>query len=181
MFSKHVQIWSCKFWPLDCHNYNSSHYTHTGAGIHVTHSESSYISSRPNNSIILTDTNTHSYYSRPRRMGFYCCSNSTSAVGTFVGLNSRAYSGRITLSRPGNTGCMYLYFDKRYRSSSQNTLDSSEQGIYTCRLPDATGRNIDVNVGIYRESYHGKSNKNFSPHNYNYETAVLIIAASYTE
>jgi len=69
---------------------------------------------------------------------------------------------------------MYLYFEKRYRSSSQNTLGTSEQGVYTCRMPDAKGRSIDVSVGIYREGYSGKSNKKFSPHN-NYETLVLII------
>ena len=47
---------------------------------------------------------------------------------------------------------MYIYLYKRYRSS-QNYLDSSEEGIYTCRMPDSTGRNIDVSVGIYRHGY----------------------------
>ena len=137
-----------------------------GAGIHVVRSELSYSSSSlPNNGIILADTSTSSYYSRNVRMGFYCCSNSTSGgtAGTFIGLNSIAYSGRISITRYSSityVGCMYIFLEKRYRSSSQNTLGNSEQGIYTCRMPDTTGRNIDVNVGIYREGYRGKSSKN---------------------
>ena len=54
---------------------------------------------------------------------------------------------------------MYLYLDKQRRTYSQNYLETSEQGIYTCRMPDTTGRNVDVNVGIYRAGYNGKSNK----------------------
>jgi len=141
----------------------------------VTHSEFSYITSRPNNSIILTDTSSQRYYSSRRRMAFYCCSNSTSAgtYGAFIGLNNIAYSGRIRIGRESssssNAGCMYFYFNKHYRSSSQNTLGTSEQGIYTCRMPDATGRSIDVSVGIYQEGYRGKLTKKFSPHK-NYET-----------
>ena len=131
----------------------------------MTNSELSY-SRRllPNNAIITAITTSYSYYGTARRMGFYCCSGSNSAGsrGTFIGLNSRAYSGRILITRysssHSNAGCMYLYFEKRYRSSSQNTLETSEQGIYTCRMPDATGRNVDVNVGIYRARYNGKSN-----------------------
>ena len=139
---------------------------HPGAGIYVTTSRLSYSSpSLPNNSIILTSTYRYSYYSREHRMGFYCCSNSTSAGtdGTFIGLNNIAYSGRISNSRESssssNAGCMYLYIDKQRYSTSysyQNYLEASEQGIYTCHMPDTTGRNIDVSVGIYRESYSGK-------------------------
>ena len=151
----------------------------------MTHSEFSYIRSRPNNSIILTDTSSYIYYSSRRRMGFYCCSNSTSAGtdGTFIGLNNIAYSGRIIISRQislsSNAGCMYLYFEKYYRSSSQNTLGTSEQGVYTCRMPDATGRSIDVSVGIYQEDYRGKSNKKFSPHNNETLSRIVLNMTDY--
>ena len=129
----------------------------TGAGIYVTNSQLTYSSSSlPNNSIILADTSSGNYYSRYRRMGFYCCSNYSSAgqYGTFIGLNSNTYSGRITVSRD-SIGCMNLYFYKPYYSYG-NLLETSEQGIYTCRIPDATGRNIDVSVGIYNEDYNSK-------------------------
>ena len=151
----------------------------------MTHSEFSYIRSRPNNSIILTDTSSQVYYSSRRRMAFYCCSNSTSAgtYGAFIGLNNIAYSGRIRIGRESssssNAGCMHLYFDKHYRYSFQNTLDFSEQGIYTCRMPDATGRSIDVSVGIYQEDYRGKSNKKFSPHNNETLSRIVLNMTDY--
>ena len=134
---------------------------HAGAGIYVTHSELSYSSSSlPNNSIILADTNYYSSrYSAPTRMGFYCCSNHTT-YGTFIGLNGNTYSGRINVqhysSSEYNAGCMYLSFSKHYRSYSQNTLGTSEQGIYTCRMTDTTGSSIDVSAGIYKEGYNSK-------------------------
>ena len=108
--------------------------------------------SLPNNSII---TSSSSY--NPQ-MGFYCCSNSTSGyTGTFIGLNGNSYSGKIRLqhysSSSSYAGCMYIYL--RYYSSH---LYNSEQGIYTCRMPDSAGRNIDVNIGIYRHGYTSKFN-----------------------
>ena len=125
----------------------------------MTISELSYSSSSlPNNSIILADDDgRNGYYSSHRRMGFYCCSNYTSAgqSGTFIGLNSNTYSGRIQVSRD-SIGCMFLYFDKSYYSYNGNLLETTEQGIYTCRMPDTTGRNIDVSVGIYNEGYNSK-------------------------
>ena len=141
----------------------SESFIHAGAGIYVRHSALSYSSqSLPNNSIIVANSSSQYYSYTSRRMSFYCCSNSTSAGidGTFIGLNSIAYSGRIRVYRFNSSslsaGCMYLYFDKQRYSYSQNNLEASEQGIYTCRMPDTTGRNIDVSVGIYRESYSGK-------------------------
>ena len=135
----------------------------TGAGIYVSVSQLSYSSlSLPNNSIITSNSGYYSRYSSANRMGFYCCSNSTTSgsTGTFLGVNGYPYSGKITVQRYSYShsyaGCMYLYLYKAYRSYSQNVLSSSEEGIYTCRMPDSTGRNIDVNVGIYR---HGNTSK----------------------
>ena len=139
-----------------------------GAGIYVTNSQLSYSSSSlPNNSIITTYTGyvgryRDSYYRYRyrypsyRRMGFYCCSNSTSgSTATLIGLNGNSYSGKFSFQRYGSShsyaGCIRIYLDGSYHS--QNYLSSSEEGIYTCRMPDSTGRNIDVNVGIYRHGY----------------------------
>ena len=118
-------------------------------------------SSLHNNSIITSYTGSVSYYSSYTRMGFYCCSNSTSGSnGTLIGLDGNSYSGKFSFQRYGSSnryaGCMYIYLYKAYRSYSQNYLDSSEEGIYTCRMPDSTGRNIDVSVGIYRHGYTSK-------------------------
>ena len=134
-----------------------------GAGIYVTNSWLSYSSlSLPNNSIITTYTGylSRSYrYKTYRRMGFYCCSNSTTS-GSFLGLNGNSYSGRITVQHYNSShvyaGCIYLYLNEPGNPFSQNVLSSSEQGIYTCRMPDSAGRNIDVSVGIYRPGYASK-------------------------
>ena len=133
-----------------------------GAGIYVTTSQLSYSSrSLPNNSIITSYIGSVGYYSTYHRMAFYCCSNSTSGyTGSFLGLNGNSYSGRISVQYYSSShvyaGCRRLYLDKVYRSYTQNVLSTSEQGIYTCRMPDSAGRNIDVNVGIYRQDYTSK-------------------------
>ena len=134
-----------------------------GAGIYVTNSLLSYSSSSlPNNSIITSYTRylSRSYRSKIyRRMGFYCCSNSTSGTtGSFIGLNGNSYSGRINVQRFSSSssvaGCMYISLRGSYYS--QNYLSASEEGIYTCRMPDSTGRNIELSVGIYRHGYTSK-------------------------
>ena len=125
----------------------------TDAGIYVRYRYLSYSSSSlPNNSII-TSYSDYSRWSSYRRIEFYCCSNSTTSgsTGSFIGLNGNSYSGTFSVERYSSSssyaGCMYIYL---YSSSAQST---SEQGIYTCRMPDSVGRNIDVNVGIYRQDY----------------------------
>ena len=129
----------------------------TGAGIYESSGQLSYSSlSLPNNSII---TSYVRYFYR--WMAFYCCSNSTSGyTGSFLGLNGNTYSGRITVQHYNSShvyaGCIYLYLNEPGNLFPQNVLSSSEQGIYTCRIPDSAGRNIDVNVGIYRDDYTSK-------------------------
>ena len=123
----------------------------TGAGIYVTNSQLSYSSSSlPNNSIIASYAGFVGYRYRDQ-MEFYCCSNSTTSGSTFIGLNGNPYSGRISIERYSSsssyTGCMRLYLYGRHG------LSTSEQGIYTCRMPDSTGRNINVSVGIYNRDY----------------------------
>ena len=133
----------------------------TGAGIYVTTSQLSYSSSSliPNNSIITSYTRSRSYSYSLTRMEFYCCSNSTTSgsTSTFIGVNGYSYSATINVecysSSSSYAGCMRLYVYKRSYTYSQYYLSSSDEGIYTCCMPDSTGRNIDVNVGIYRHGY----------------------------
>ena len=138
-------------------------YILAGAGIYVTNSQLSYSSSSlPNNSIITSYTGFYSFYSSRTRMGFYCCSNSTTSgrTGTFIGINGNSYSGTINVERHGSShsyaGCMRLYLQKNSYSTSQYYFSSSEEGIYTCRMPDSAGRSIDVSVGLYRDGYGSK-------------------------
>ena len=133
----------------------------TGAGIYASTSPLYSNRSLSNNSIITSYTGSYRYDSGTR-MDFYCCSNSTTSgsTGSFIGLNGNSYSGRISVERynysSGYAGCIRLYLDKVHRSYSQNILSTSEQGIYTCHMPDSTGKNIDVSVGIYRDDYTSK-------------------------
>ena len=126
----------------------------------MTTSQLSYSSSSlPNNSIITSSTRSRSYHYSLTRMEFYCCSSSSTSgnTGTFIGVNRYSYSGTINVNHYSSSssyaGCMRLYLYKRRYTYSQYYLRSSEEGIYTCRMPDSTGRNIDVNVGIYRHGY----------------------------
>ena len=130
----------------------------TGAGIYVTNSQLSYSSSSlPNNSIITSPAvqNVSSH-----QFAFYCCSNSiiSGSTGTFIGLDGNSYSGTINVEHYGSShsyaGCMYLYLPGRYYF--QNYSSFNEQGIYTCRMPDSAGRNIDVSVGLYHDDYTSK-------------------------
>ena len=128
--------------------------------MYVSSSQLSYSSlSLHNNSIITSYTGSVSYYSSYTRMAFYCCSNSSisGSTGTLIGLNGNSYSGRFRFQRYSSSssyaGCMYISLSKNYNSYSQNYLSSSAEGIYTCRMPDSAGRNIDVSVGIYRHGY----------------------------
>ena len=132
-----------------------------GAGIYVNSSQLSYSSSSlPNNSIITSYTGYDSYRDSGTTLSFYCCSNSTSPgnTSTFIGLNGNSYPGKFTINRYNSSnsyaGCIYIYLYKH--SYSNNVLSTSEQGIYTCRMPDSAGRNIDVSVGIYRQYYTSK-------------------------
>jgi len=135
-------------------------YILAGAGIYVSTTQLSYnILSLHNNSIITSSNGYYSLYGSGTRMAFYCCSNSTisGSTGTFIGVNGNSYYGIINVQRYSSSssyaGCMYIYLNKIYGSYSQNYLSSSEKGIYTCRMPDSTGRNVDVSVGIYRHGY----------------------------
>ena len=45
----------------------------------------------------------------------------------------------------------------RYRrESSPLPLPASDQGIYTCTIPDSTGQNIVLNVGLYPPDFSGE-------------------------
>ena len=123
-----------------------------GAGIYVTRSNNRDLStSFRNNSIVLA----YASYSSSTRMFFYCCSNSTSrTVGSIIGLDGRSHStgfSRFSVYR-NDYGCIYMH-----NSGYSNYLRSSEQGIYTCSIPDVRGRNMNVHVGIYRHDYSSKS------------------------
>ena len=108
-----------------------------GAGIHVAHGHVAL----PNNGIILTGAG--------RRISeFRCISGSSrSNVGHIFDINEVD----ITTS---NSDPFFTLRNSPgiVQVRSIRHLRSSEQGIYTCRIPDETGTTVDVNVGLYLSS-----------------------------
>ena len=35
-------------------------------------------------------------------------------------------------------------------------LTAADEGVYTCRIPDDTGSDVDVNIGVYRNGFNSK-------------------------
>ena len=73
-------------------------------------------------------------------------------VGDFIGLDGtpistggpflvqRLQAGEISLENPG----------------SDPVLGTTQQGVYTCRIPDAAGMTREINVGVYTSSFNGE-------------------------
>ena len=106
-----------------------------GVGIYSTRGEPRYVH-RPiaNNGLIVSSSN------HEQRLYFV---SSLSALGVITGLdgNTLSSSGIWTVDNPvDRPGVLQL----RTRS-----LTVTDQGIYTCTLPDSDGNQIIINVGLY--------------------------------
>ena len=44
----------------------------------------------------------------------------------------------------------------RFQTKHESSIDVSDQGIYTCTIPDSNGKDHDVNVGLYPYGFHCK-------------------------
>ena len=83
------------------------------------------------------------------RLLFDCVSNSSqSGVGTITPPDGVDLSVLIIhpFNRPGVI---------RFRTR-ELPLQHSDQGIYTCTIPDSNGRNISLNVGLYPPGFNGE-------------------------
>ena len=78
---------------------------------------------------------------------FDCVSNS--GVGTITGLYGVSLSGYLTTpyNRPGV---------RRFRTQNDSPFPASNQGIYTCTVPDSNGYIISLNVGLYPPGFNGE-------------------------
>ena len=80
---------------------------------------------------------------------FDCVSNSSqSGVGTITAPDGVDLSALIIhpFNRPGVI---------RFRTG-ELPLRDSDQGIYTCTIPDSNGYNISLNVGLYPPGFNGE-------------------------
>ena len=110
---------------------------YTGAGIYVEEAQcyAGMQLAQPNNTFIGIDSES------PSNSGFrlWCCSNSTeSYVGSFTDPNG------TTLTHHFKDQRMYQY-NKSSTYGGCIRLDSySYDGLYTCNIPDASGRNHTI-------------------------------------
>ena len=122
--------------------------TSAGAGIYV--GRGVLIGPLPNNGIVNSRPSTiRSYFI------FNCRSDSMmNNVGVLIGPNEIALTTgdvfRILHYRPGELIV-----------SSRNDLTTSDQGVYTCRIPLQSGEMREINVGLYSSGF---TSKCFIPH-----------------
>ena len=113
-----------------------------GAGIYSSRGEPLYVH-RPiaNNGLIVSGSN--------REQRLYCVSSQT-ALGMITGLdgNTLSSNGDWIVDNPKNRpGVLQL------RTRSLNTTD---QGIYTCTVPDSNGNQIIISIGLYLTGFSGE-------------------------
>ena len=106
----------------------------------------------------------------PTRFVFYCCSNQTSTSDTQL-LGSRygydrdvksSYSESVLRYSSSHSypGCVQFrsYFSSNYyyRCYGGYSFNSNYQGVYTCRMKDANGRQQDLSMAIYPYGFNCK-------------------------
>ena len=106
-----------------------------------------------NNGLIVSATN---------GLRLFCVSNSSqSGVGTITLLNGvtldTGANGIWYVAYPNNRPG-FLRLQTRILSGGPMLLTPSDQGIYTCTIPDDDGNDIILNVGLYPIDFSGKYN-----------------------
>ena len=135
------------------------HLISTGAGIFVNFGDGSVpTGALPNNGIVIAVAATSG-----NRLVFQCRSGSTnSGVGDIIGLDGNALS--IDSTGAGvTTGGLNIRQQSpatvsvRNRFANEPDLTAAEAGVYTCRIPDETGNDVDVNIGVYTNGFNSES------------------------
>ena len=121
-----------------------------GAGIYVTRgSPNQRYTTLANNGLIISDNDDHPYHFR-----FFCRSDSMiDNVGKLIGLDgSTAITSNsffnIRNAQPGELEVT--------NTVDLQTLPSSEQGVYTCRIPLDSGELREINIGIYPSRFNSE-------------------------
>ena len=132
--------------------YNKVHFhSIVGAGIHVMDgSPPGFI---PNNGLI---TLAGSFQSDEFSLRFFCISGSLmDEVGVLVGLDGLTISSNsfLFISRVSLPGELDVFSGG---SLTTQVLGASQQGVYTCRIPDESGTMLSVNVGLYPAGFNSE-------------------------
>ena len=106
----------------------------------------------PNNGIVIARDVTSG-----TRIQFQCCSGSQrTGVGQLVDLDENSFgigenTGVFIVENVGLPGSLQF----RNRVGTE-TLTAADEGVYTCRIPEESGSDVDVNIGVYRNGFNSK-------------------------
>ena len=126
----------------------------TGAGIFVNNGDGSVPTGvLPNNGIVIARN-----VISGDRFNFHCRSGSTGTdIGDIIGLDGNALP--IDSSGAGvTTGGLNIRRDSPATVFVRNRASEPavDEGVYTCRIPDETDSDVDVNIGVYRNGFNSK-------------------------
>ena len=130
----------------------------TGAGIFVNHGDDSVPTGvLPNNGIVIARDVTSG-----DRIAIQCRSGSTmTGVGQLVDLDGNTFNigmsaGVFSVAQlgggPGQPGSVQF----QNRVNNEDVLTAVDEGVYSCRIPDESGSEVDVNIGVYRNGFNSE-------------------------
>ena len=105
----------------------------------------------PNNGIVIALAVTSG-----DRISFQCRSGSLdTGVGQLVDLDGNTFAigtsaGVFIVQQTGGSSGSVQF---RNRVGAEPALTAADEGVYTCRIPDETGSDVDVNIGVYRNGF----------------------------
>ena len=107
----------------------------------------------PNNGIVIATVTSGD------RILFQCRSGSMmTGVGQLVDLGGNTFnvgqnSGVFSVE---NTGSGHPGSIQVRNHAGTDTLTAADEGVYSYRIPDETGSDVDVNIGVYRNGFNSK-------------------------
>ena len=112
----------------------------------------------PNNGIVIAQDVTGG-----TRISFQCRSGSTmTGVGQLVDPDGTSFNIGETSGVFSVDALGYYYGGQpgsvRFRNSANNepALTADDEGVYSCRIPDETGNDVDVNIGVYQNGFNSE-------------------------
>ena len=128
----------------------------TGAGIFVVTGDGSVPTGvLPNNSIVIARNS-------GTRISFQCRSGSTiTGVGQLVCLDGNTFNvgddaGVFSVAQLGGGSGQPGSVLFRNHANNEPALTTTDEGVYSCRIPDETGNEVDVNIGVYHNGFNSE-------------------------
>ena len=120
----------------------------TGAGIYAVVAAPDSIGPIDNNGLIIATNSSPSLL-------FECASNfSQSHVGVITGTDASELNNGDPLFRGGTWTVVNPFFRPGVlRIRANGVLSPSDQGVYSCTIPDDNGAIFIINVGLYPSGY----------------------------